>query len=334
MEAQRWAALQKSDCALASPFFSLEFARLAARLRPVELAVIEVDQRIAGFWAFEQRSMGLAVPLAFPISDYHGPLLAPDCELSASQLLRACRRQLYWFAGLPAKQRLFAAFHSRVEPSPIVRTQRLGLSDQRRKWRRLGREVGDVRFELNCRDPRVLDRLIVWKRAKAARTGVPDLFDDPWTRTFLHELHRSAHGELRAWLSVLWAGEQPVAGHFGIASTRAWHWWFASYDPDYGRHSPGLLMLHAMLEAAPAQGIEWLDFGPGAEEFKHRYANDSIPVAFGTASRPLARVLLGVKRRVENTLRKTPLHAALRHAVDRVGRRSSAARQGSSPTHG
>src|SRR5262245_52540443 len=120
-EARAWDAIRGSDRALASPFFSLEFARVAARVRPSEVAVIEVDQRIPGFWAFERRRMGLAVPLAFPISDHHGPIVSADLELPTSRLLQGCGRQLFWFGGLPAGQRLFRKFHRSTAASPIVR---------------------------------------------------------------------------------------------------------------------------------------------------------------------------------------------------------------------
>jgi CelD/BcsL family acetyltransferase involved in cellulose biosynthesis len=315
IEEQAWESIRGTDRALASPFFSLAFARIVSCVRPTEVAVIELEQRIAGFWAFEPRRLGLAVPLAFPISEHHGPILRSELDVPAARLLRASGRRMYWFSGLPAQQRLFQSFHRRTVPSPIVLLHDFEASDQQRKLRRLAREVGEVRFEADCDDARVLERLIVWKREHAARTGTADALAAPWTSALLRELHRSRTPELRGRLSVLWAGDRPIAAHFGLVSNRVWHWWFPTYDPDYGRHSPGLLMLHAMLQAGREEGIEWLDFGPGDEEFKWRLSNDTLPLAQGTACTLAACIAIGLKRRFEDALRSTPLHAALSRAV-------------------
>ena len=321
-QAARWEAIREPTMRSRARSTVSSSHRVVSRLRPVELAVIEVDQQIAGFWAFERRGLGLAVPIAQPFSDHHGPIVAPDLELSTSRLLKGSRRQMFWFDGVPAEQRLFRRFHRSVRESPIVRLDGLRPSNQRRKWTRLGREVGEVRFEVNCDDSRVLDRLIDWKRRHSARTQVNDPFADPWGRSLLHELHRTQTPELRGWLSVLWAGDVPVAAHFGIVSPRAWHWWIPSYDTAYARHSPGTIMLHEMLKAACERGIEWLDFGPGPEEFKNRLANDAFPLALGTASTPAAGVALGVKRGVEDVARRTPApgHAATSRRMVREAR--------------
>jgi CelD/BcsL family acetyltransferase involved in cellulose biosynthesis len=316
--ARLWDTLRASDSAYANPFFSLEFARIAARSQPSQVAVIEVDNRIVGFWAFENRRMGMAVPIGHPGADHHGPIVDMELTLPISQLLRACKRQLAWFGGLPARQQLFKPFHRTIDKSPIVRLNKHKHSDQRRKLNRLAREVGEVRFELDCRDTKVLEQLFRWKREKCARTGYPDLLEGQ-REVLTRDLHQANAPDLRGWLSVLWAGDRPLAAHLGPRSERVWHWWVAGYDAEHSRHSPGLLMLHAMLQAAPALGIEWLDFGSGDEDFKWQLSNDALPIAAGTAYTPFAGVVIGAKRRFESALRQTPLASAMRRAVDWVG---------------
>jgi CelD/BcsL family acetyltransferase involved in cellulose biosynthesis len=300
--AQRWDAIRRAERSLASPFYSLDFARVVASQRAVRVALIEVDGELVGFWAHEPNRLGMAVPLAWPLSDHHGPVVRSGLRLPVRELMRRCKMLGFRFSALPAQQQLFAEFHAGCAGSPIVYLDRVALSNQSRKRNALRRAVGEPRFEADCRDARVLDRLIGWKRGQLERTRVDDFTSLPGTVELLHALHRYRGDELRGRLSVLWAGETPVAAHFGPTSPRVWHWWFPAYDPQFARHSPGLLMLHELLRAAHSEGAEWLDFGTGEEPFKWRLAHDTLNVARGTAFTSVGRAAFMLKQHAQGAL--------------------------------
>lgn len=301
-----WREIRATHRVYASPFFSLDYVRVASRSRPCFVAIIEHEGRVRGFWPFEHLSRKVAVPVGYPHSDHHGPIIPINWEPSKSEaraLLRAAGKHLYRFTALPAEQRLWKRYYRQTASSPILVFEKRGArnnvssnSNQSRKMRRLAREVGNWTFDVHCADPKVFELLIAWKRAHCARTGLPDFTDVHMT--FLRHLFETQTPELRGNLSVLWAGGRPIAAHFGPRSERVWHWWYPSYDTEYQRHSPGLLMLHQMLASAPALDVAWLDFGTGKEPFKLQFANDTIDVALGAVYSQLAAIPVRAKRAI------------------------------------
>ncbi len=96
--------------------------------------------------------------------------------------------------------------------------------------------------------------------------------------------------------SALYAGDQLVAAHFGICSAQVWHWWFLVHDHAHARHSPVALLLLAVAEAAAAAGTDIVDIGDGAEADKASFADLSLPLAEGRATRSsLATTLVGAR---------------------------------------
>jgi len=85
-----------------------------------------------------------------------------------------------------------------------------------RRTRKLAREAGELRIVADSRDTDVLRALMAWKSDQYRRTSHVDRFEQPWLAGLLDTLldTRSAHaGGL---LSVLYAGDQPVAAQFGL----------------------------------------------------------------------------------------------------------------------
>ncbi|MCZ9338493.1 GNAT family N-acetyltransferase, partial [Streptomyces sp. TRM76130] len=86
------------------------------------------------------------------------------------------------------------------------------------KERRLGRQVGDVRFVFDERDPAALRTLMAWKSAQYRRTGRRDRFAQRWITGLVGRLAGTRAPECTGTLSVLYADGQPVAAHFGLRS--------------------------------------------------------------------------------------------------------------------
>jgi CelD/BcsL family acetyltransferase involved in cellulose biosynthesis len=288
-EAARWSEIQAADSALASPYFSPVFTVTFGSVRPgLEVAVIDHDGEITGFFPFERGRWGLGRPVAFGYSDHHGPVIEAGRAWDAGSLLSGCGLRLWHFDHLPAGLAAFAPFHERRDRSPIIDVATgpppaRELREVRRKARKLAREHGPLRFERHAGDPAVLSRLLAWKRAQYARTGVPDVLAPAWIRRALAAVLEVQQPSFAGVLSTLSAGDRLVAAHLGLRSQTVWHWWFPAYDPAFARYSPGLVLLLELVDAARAQGIRTIDLGKGDERYKSTLMTGSVPLAAGTA---------------------------------------------------
>lgn len=98
-------------------------------------------------------------------------------------------------------------------------------------------------------------------------------------------------------LSLLYAGDWLVAGHFGMRSRTVWHYWFPAYDPEVAKYSPGLNLALKMAAYAPSAGLSTIELGRMRAEYKRRLMNRDVLVASGSVDcRLSARVRSLAKR--------------------------------------
>ncbi|SMP65737.1 Acetyltransferase involved in cellulose biosynthesis, CelD/BcsL family [Neorhodopirellula lusitana] len=216
------------------------------------------------------------------------------------------------------------------------------IGKQGQKTRKLNREVGDVRLEVDCRCPKVLKQAIQWKRAQYQRTHILDLFLPDWTRKLVDELHNwddhdlrggAAESEyapdqaamtppapgdaecsrldmqpLKGILSVLWAGDQVVAAHYGMVERGRLHYWFPTYDPKYARYSPGTALFTELVRAASSHGIDCIDMGYGEQPYKQKQTATTSEVAYGTITdSKWHRFSFSLENRVVACLKQIPM---------------------------
>lgn len=331
----RWRSLQRGNCALASPYFSVEFTDAVATIVPdVKVAVIEGrGGSIDGFFPFQRGPANACVPVGGTLSDHHGVIMASVssgavCDWRA---ILAATGLAYWrFDHLVATQaRGLDASTYTTCTSPALdlqggfekwRARKVAsgsrqLADLDRKARKMAREVGALRFvadvgvECSRDEARaVLEHVIAEKSAQCRRTGVRDYFgEDAWTRALIERLLDTRGEGFGGALSALWAGDTLVAANMGMRSQRVWHWWFPVYDHAHAAYSPGALLLVRVAEAAAARGVEVLDLGKGDEAYKERFADTSFALAEGfVAQRTLQNVARGAAVRMERWLRSSP----------------------------
>src|SRR5262249_60960926 len=118
-----------------------------------------------------------------------GPAAARGPGVRADEIVRACGLGKLHFRGVPAHQEAFQPFIEALRSSPAVELARLrARPHERRRLRKLARELGPVRFEPDVRSLAVLETLLAWKRARAAREGAADPFAAPRIRALLPAL--------------------------------------------------------------------------------------------------------------------------------------------------
>ena len=210
--------------------------------------------------------------------DFFEPAMGERAQRTVSSIPRFSSRSV-------AASEWASARGEHTEPSPFVDWRKFGawsefeahvgrqraklLADGRRQTRRLEKELGPVRLDVD-HDPAVFDQCIAWKSAQYLRTGAWDLFADERHVAMLRRLVADGIATTES----LWAGETMVAAHIGMLHEGRYSWWFPAYDPEHDRFSPGRLLLVALLQSSFERGDDEFDLLLGDEEYKWHFATD------------------------------------------------------------
>lgn len=319
----RWRSFQATG-PLAHPFLAPEFVQAVGRLRPsVRVAVLDEPGGTVGFFPFERGRWGYGTPPAPGLTDAHGLVHAPDAEWDAQQLLRACGLAVWEFDHLVDGQKPFERYQALRVPSPVmdlgggyaafraeVRARSKSfLSELERKGRALGRDHGPLTFTLGTADVDDLRRVMAWKSEQYRRTSRSDRFRVAWIRELLESLLATRTDTFAGTLSILRAGDTPVAGHFGLRHGPALAGWFPAFDAGFRRYSPGLLHHLLLAEHAAAAGVVEIDMGRGAKGYKDCFRSRDLVVAEGRIVRrsPAAAV---------HWARREPVRRLRNHVLD------------------
>jgi CelD/BcsL family acetyltransferase involved in cellulose biosynthesis len=325
-----WTEIQEVNPTLTSPYFHPEFTRVIAAVRDdVEVGVIEDGAQVVAFFPFQRVDASVGEPVGGVISDYQGLICAPDFACDPRELLQQCRLAAWNFDHLLTSQSSFTAFHHYTELSPqldlskgyesYASERRASGSEQIKKsgnlMRRLEREVGPLRLIAHTAADAPLQQTLAWKSSQYLKSGKPDLFAMPWVRTALMHVQAAQISGFAGMLSLLYAGERLVAGHFGMRGQSVWHYWFPAYEPDMAKYSPGLILLLKMAEQAPSLGVRTIDLGKGMSVYKQRLMNTSVPLASGSVELPSWRSVYRETWRIwRSRLRNSPFGPPARAA--------------------
>lgn len=315
-QTRHWAMLQEANASLHSPYFSWQFtSAVAAVRRDVHVAVMEESNRVIGFFPFQRTSMGMGRPVGGALSDFQAVIAAADAQWDAQELIRKCRLSLWDFDHLLASQLPFAAYHRKTESSPYIdlsggyenyaKARREDGSEQIKKAgnlrRKLEREIGPLEFAAHKFDEPTFQLLLKWKSQQYLSSGTTDVFSYEWTVALLRRLLEIQTPQFAGMLSVLTVKGQVIAAHLGMRSQSTWHYWFPSYDHEFSKFSPGLLLLLKMAEAAPAMGINRIDLGKGESQYKNRLGSGETAIAEGSVVvKPWASMWRKVRRETES----------------------------------
>ncbi|CAM5472432.1 GNAT family N-acetyltransferase OS=Streptomyces rimosus subsp. rimosus (strain ATCC / DSM 40260/ JCM 4667 / NRRL 2234) OX=1265868 GN=SRIM_008315 PE=4 SV=1 [Streptomyces rimosus subsp. rimosus] len=329
---------------LANPFLAPEFALAVGRCRRgVRIAVIREDGEPAAFLPFQRSPLGVGRAVGLGVSDAQGLVHRPGFQWDSRELLHACGLSVLEFDHLVEGQKPFETAPLRSHPSPVIDVDQgyeaylERLRGQAPKFtrttlakeRKLGRDVGPVRYVHDERDPAALRRLIDWKSAQYRRTGRSDRFAHAWILQLVDQLFHTRTPTFAGLLSVLYAGDRPIAAHFGLRSERVLGCWFPAYDTAYAKFS-GLVLHLRMAEGAAADGLAYLDLGRGEKEYKNSLKTRELSVSEGWVSRrhPVAlahRAHRAPVRALRNTVLARP---ELFEPADRLLKRMGRIRSG------
>ena len=325
-----WSHFQQSNAALANPYFCPEFTSAVAEVREdAWVGILKEAGEIVGFFPFQRGKLPIGQPVGYTLCDYQGLIVKPGVDWDAAELLRGCGLKIWNFDNLIASQLPFQRFHklktesllinlpdgykgyeSERRANPNWKSNSNWIQQTSRKMRKFEREVGALRFEAHVADASLLRLLMRWKSEQYARLGTFDRFEIEWIVKLIERLHGTQNETFAGMLSVLYVGEEVAALHFGMRSVSVWHYWFPTYNHQFQKYSPGLILLLKMIEAAESLGIQTIDLGKGDESYKQRLINSTVPLAEGSVEIPSLISTAKWLRRKTSEIMRSPKRSA------------------------
>lgn len=290
-----WRTFAAPDGDLISPYLLPDFAELVdAERGDVQVIIAEDSGAPVGYFACHTPCGGVIRPVGAPLSDYQGFAARPGIALDPAMLLKTLGgcAMVYdnWHGDAPGRVRTRAGssvidLTDGAEAWLFNRTNlfksHFKKIDQRR--RKAEREFGDVRIVLGDPLGDRFEALKAWKSAQYRQSGLIDLFSVPWAKGVLQRSAARAFGPFRGLTASLYLGDQLAAVETGLAAAGVYHSWFPAYDPRFASVSPGLLLLHGIIEHAESLGLSRIDLGKGEQAYKAYYTDYEVPLSAGRA---------------------------------------------------
>lgn len=308
-----WRSIQGRNDAFSSPYFCPEFTQAVGQVRDdVRIVVIEDAGCPVGFFPHQRSSLGMGKPVGGPMSDFHGVVATSDAEWDLRALMRAAKLSVWAFDHLVGNVGKFEPYVTAHATSPHIdigsgyerfaQQTREGGSDYIKKTeglaRKLGRDVGPLRFTLHEMGSGAMEQLIDWKRDQYRTAGTLDVFRVSWTRDLLDRIAHIQTAEFAGVCSALRVGDKILAVHMGMRSREVFHYWFPGYAPEFAKFSSGIILLLRLAEALSNDGVRTIDLGKGDSQYKQRLMSGGVELREGAVEMPS---LLSSARQLQRT---------------------------------
>ncbi len=330
--AMRWESIRSRSTAFATPFQSSRFVQTVGSLRSrAKVAVFLRCGDAIGFLPFESLDAHTIEPIGKAYNDAHGILCDPSQPIDYLDALRTLGVKCYRFHALSGPSVGADGFILGMVPSFLANLEahsegyvnyleatRETIYKQRRKTKKLVRDLGPLRLELDCHDHNELEKLISLKRSQYQRSYIFDLLGIDWPQQMLRTLWQDRNQACRGLLSVLYAGDTMVAAHYGLLERGILHYWFPVFDPAYHQYSPGTAIFLEIANQADRLGIKKIDLGYGDQPYKHKFVDTITHAPYGCVSTCKLRLL---RERARFWLGTSVKHLPAKPMLKRITRR-------------
>ena len=277
----RWNEIRRSSDSYRSPFFAPRFTQLVASIKPdVQVAEFWRGEDLVGILPFELNARGQAIPVAGAFNDAHGII----CQLNSinySDFFKNSDLRSYRFHALAGDAEGFEPYVFGTTASYLadlerheqgyvsfLEKERATIFKQRRKTKKMIKDLGPLRLEFDCRDESVMQQAIALKRDQYQRTNIFDILSVDWAREMLYRFWQDTQHECRGLLTALYAGDHVVAIHYGLLEGNWLHYWFPVFDPKYHQYSPGTALFLEIARKNKELGLSKIDMGYGEQSYK------------------------------------------------------------------
>jgi CelD/BcsL family acetyltransferase involved in cellulose biosynthesis len=306
-EIQAWHSMQLETSSLINPFLCPEYSVGVGEVRSAaRVAVLTEGSRTLGFFPFERRKFGAGVAIGAGLNNCQGLIHALDAEWDARELLKACGLSTWQFNRLTQCQKPFERYGANRVHSALVdltngyesynENLRLNsskfLKSMNRKMRSLEKDFGKIHFVTDAGNVADLRLFMSWKSAQCERNGWLDIFARPWVVSVIHQLFATRTDSFACVLSMLYAGETPIACALDFRSRHYLAGWHCAYNPEFGKYSPGSIRNLLAVTQLPTTGIQLYELGD--EPNQERFKNSEVCFTKGTVTS--GRLSAGVHR--------------------------------------
>jgi CelD/BcsL family acetyltransferase involved in cellulose biosynthesis len=343
-----WRRLQTATPAFGSPLLGPDCAQAVGAVREDARVAIwrAADETPKAFFAYHRRPHGFARPIGAPFCDYHAVISDADIGLESNALLSATKLKAFRLSGLIDPFGVFkgepldreAAYRIVLDADPqsdagLAHLDGLKASSAnrfknfRRYSKRLEQAFGPVRLVAQDLDAAAFERLLDWKRLQLARTGLHDFLRPAWVSTLMRRLFQNSSAAAPAdqrfggLMISLYAGDQHMAGHFGVRLGGWYHPWIGATAPNLETYGAGFVHQWKAVEAMGALGLHTYDLGAGSDHWKRLFTSDVVEVAAGLVAAPTLRgrlALAGDRLWTTPPLDRIGLAARLRNRLDQI----------------
>ena len=286
-EFEMWQSICDQNPNFRSPYFQPAFTKCVARVRDDAFVILATqDGHRRGYLPVQVNLSKHAMPIGGKLNDLHGMICDQDFNFDIDSMLAATGLKSYSFHSACVGIQGFETNQFETLQSPTidlasgvdkyldwVKRQSVTVRRQGQKTRKMISEVGPLRFDFHTEDESTFERVIELKREQYLRTKTFDLFSLDWALDLVGQIYRTNKEEFSGVLSVLWAGDELIAGHMGLRSKSVLHYWFPVYNNRFAKYSPGIQLLLEMCKGAAHSGLESIDLGYGNQEFKQKLSN-------------------------------------------------------------
>lgn len=300
---REWDVIRSANHMLRSPFFSYQFIEAVDEIcGGMETSFAHDGNTLAAILSFRRRRNKDAGPVGAGINDAHAMMVKPGARISFIDLLHHAGLQSFAFHAAPPDCEGIRAFEIGRTKSFLadltvdergyehfLRSTSVTINRQGQKTRRLAHQQGAIRLEYDCRDAKLIEYFIELKGAQYRRTHTFNILGVDWIGKLLHRLHEDRDAQVRGLLSVLYAGDKPVAVHYGLLEGDLLHYWFPVFEPSFSYASPGTILFLEIAKEATANGVKAIDMGYGEQPYKHKLTNVVGEMSYGLVDRSQIR---------------------------------------------
>lgn len=156
--------------------------------------------------------------------------------------------------------------------SPILRTKTLNYSKRKLE------EMGELKYTVYKDEQLLKERLEIFFESHIlqwSQKNAPSMFKNELNKDFYRNLVKRLFKHGRLHFSELQLNGQHIAVHFGFVYTDRFYYYKPTYNIDYSKFSPGMLLMIRLIEETSLRGLQFFDFLRGDETYKVRLSNNN-----------------------------------------------------------
>lgn len=290
---QDWLSIQASNYNLAGPCFHPElFIAVGKSLPDIYTAIIKKEGKVMAFLPFLRNSKDPFIAKPIPFCDYQTIISSHQQHWKLSKILKNAGLNtweldaLVDFDNLTINKKACKILQSPradlrngfEKYSRSLRHKKIENSGLLRKRKLLERRIGPINFIPDCVDPKVIYRMLDWKK---------DRFNlsTEWKKLateLLEFLLTFQNDSFSGNLSALYVGDELLSAVFCLRFKEILYYLVISFNPLFLKYSPGSLLISHLITELHTLQCKILDFGPGGEQYKLEFSNSTLPFLSGT----------------------------------------------------